>query len=145
MLSLSFPDATSPFPHPLAQEGQETAPAAVPDPLAEGEPAPRGGGLDTFLVPMLLIFAIFYFVLILPERKKQKARQGLLSALKKGDRVMTTSGMYGTVAQIQDDVVTLQVAEGVRLRFSRQAIQTVLADDAKEAPKPTAPATSNGG
>jgi preprotein translocase subunit YajC len=88
-------------------------------------------------VPMLLVVAIFYFVLIRPERKKQKKRDTMLRAMAKGDRVMTTSGMYGSVVAIQDDTVTLQVAEGVRLRFARAAVQNVLQEgEAAPAPEP---------
>lgn len=99
---------------------------------ADSSPAP-GGGLMGF-APILLILAIFYVVLILPERKKQKQRQAMLSALAKGDRVMTSSGLYGTVVQLTDEVVTLQVADNVRLKFARQAIQTIESE-------PAAPAT----
>ena len=96
--------------------------------------APQQGGSATlvFMVQMVAIFAIFYFLLIRPERKKQKNREAMIKTMKKGDRVMTTSGMYGNVAQVQDDVVTLQVADGVRLRFNRAAIQAVLEPEAKD-------------
>ena len=87
------------------------------------------GGPGSFLVPMVLIIGIFYVVLFLPERKKQKKRKEMLEAMKKGDRVMTSSGLYGSVTQIQDDVVVLQVADGVRLRFNRVAIQQVLTEE----------------
>ncbi len=129
-----------PLPHATAtpQEAVTEAPADPATNLPESgqSGAAKGSPWNTFLVPMLLLFAIFYFVLILPERKKQKARQAQIAALKKGDKVMTSSGMYGSIAQIQDDVITLQVADGVRLRFSRQAIQNVLQDEPKEPPKP---------
>ncbi len=79
-------------------------------------------------VPMLLIGVIFWVVLISPERKARKKREATLNALKKNDKVMTTSGIFGVVAQVKDDVVTVQVADGVRLRFSKQAIQDVMDD-----------------
>jgi preprotein translocase subunit YajC len=108
---------------------QDTAPA---------DPAPASpGGFS--LIPILLILGIFYVVLILPERKKQKQRQAMLSALAKGDRVMTSSGLYGTVVQLSDEVVTLQVAEGVRLRFARQAIQTLEGEPSAAAPSGEVP------
>ena len=94
--------------------------------------APPSGG-SSFLVPMLLVGAIFWFVMIGPERKQRKKRASMLSELGKGAKVMTTSGMIATVVQVQDDEVTLQAAEGVRLRFSLSAIQTVLADNEKAA------------
>ena len=98
------------------------------------EPAGQGGLFGgNFLIPMVLIIGIFYIVLILPERKKQKAREAMLGDLKKGDKVMTTSGLLGNVAQVQENVVTLQVADGVRLRFTRSAIQNILNPEEEEA------------
>ena len=61
--------------------------------------------------------------LIAPERKRRKKHEALLSQLKKGDEVITNAGLYGQVVQIQDQVVTLQVADGVRMKFSLQAVQ----------------------
>lgn len=75
------------------------------------------------LLPLLMVGAIFWFILIAPERKKRKAREAQMSSLKKGDRIMTTTGMYATIAQIQDEVVTLQIADGVRVKFALAAIQ----------------------
>lgn len=111
----------------LASLVQDQAPA----PGSEEAP-PQGLFGGSFLVPMLLIVGIFYFVLIRPEKKKQKLREALLAGVKKGDRVMTSSGMFGTVAQVQEDVLTLQVADGVRVRFNRAAIQSIL-EDSEEA------------
>lgn len=92
-------------------------------PAQTGEKAPGTPGFS--ILPFLLIGLVFYFVLIGPERKNRKKREALLASLQKGDKVVTTSGMYGQIVQVQEDVVTLQVADGVRLRFSRAAIQTV--------------------
>jgi preprotein translocase subunit YajC len=91
--------------------------------------APSGGLLGTQLVPLVLIFVLFFFLLILPERKKQKHRQKMLDALKKGDRVVTSGGLHGTVVSATSDLVVLQAAENVRLRFSRTAIQGVVAEE----------------
>ena len=112
-----------------------TAPAAG-GAVAEPTTVPTGpmDSLRTF-IPILLVLGIFFFLLILPERKQRKKREAMLSALKKGDRVMTSGGLHGSVAMIQDDVVTLQVDEGVRLKFARSAIQTVLSDEAPAAAK----------
>lgn len=107
---------------------QETPPAPGPDAATpEGVASPSIPWL-----PVVLILVVFYFLLIAPERKQRKKREALLAALQKGDRVMTTGGLYASVAAIQDDVVTLQVADGVRMRFSRQAIQTVLQDEGSD-------------
>ncbi len=84
------------------------------------------------MVMMLGIFAIFWFLVIAPERKKKKQREELMGGLKKGDKIMTTTGMYASVAQIQDDIVTLQVADGVRIKFARAAIQGLVDPEAKK-------------
>ena len=105
----------------LVQEGGESTSAA-----------PSTG---SFWVPMVLIGVVMYFVLIGPERKNRKKREGLLAGLKKGDKVMTTSGIYGAVTQVQADVVTLQVADGVRMRFTRQAVQGLLEEEKGEKPE----------
>lgn len=99
--------------------------------LQEGgaAPSPAPGFSWT---PLILILAVVYFVLIAPERKTRKKREEMLTGLKKGDKVMTTSGMHASVAQVQGDVVTLQVADGVRLRFTVQAIQGLLEEPAQE-------------
>ena len=107
---------------PIASYVQEEAAPAT------GEAAPPTG-LNP-LIPAVLIAAIFYFVLIRPEKNKQKQREALLKSIKKGDKVMTSSGLFGNVADIREEVVTLIVAEGVRLKFNRAAIQTVI--DPKE-------------
>jgi len=78
------------------------------------------------MLPMLAILAIFWIVMIGPERKKRKAREAMLGALQKGDKVMTNGGMFGSVASVQDDVVTVQVADNVRIKFTRGAIQAVV-------------------
>ena len=82
---------------------------------------------DLAVMPMMLVIgALFFFLLILPERKKQKQRTQMLEALKKGDRVMTTGGLYGTVVTTTSEVVVLQVADNVRMRFTRAAVQTIV-------------------
>ncbi|MDP6370355.1 MAG: preprotein translocase subunit YajC, partial [Planctomycetota bacterium] len=83
------------------------------------EQAPAGM-FDNMLVPFALIFAIFYFLMIRPEKKNRKKRENMLAELGKGAKVMTSGGLYGTVIQVKDQVVTLQIAEGVRVRYSLQ-------------------------
>ena len=73
-------------------------------------------------VPMVAIFAIFYFLLVVPMRKRQKTLQTLIESLKKGDRVVTTGGLYGEIAAIDATVVVLKVADNVKLRVARSAI-----------------------
>ena len=98
------------------------------DAAAAGQPAGESSGGSSFLIPMVLIVVVFYFVLIGPERKQRKKREEMIKSLGKGDKVMTQGGMYASVAAVQDDVITLQIADGVRARFARSSIQTVLSD-----------------
>jgi preprotein translocase subunit YajC len=86
-----------------------------------------GGGM---LLPLLVVIAIFYFLVFGPDRKNRKKREEMLKQIKKGDRVMTTGGMYATVAAVAEDEVTLQIADGVRARFTRAAIQTITPEEA---------------
>jgi preprotein translocase subunit YajC len=123
---------------PILDLAQDAAPQDAATELAQAPAETTGGDVppsspgmfDSMLIPMVVIFAIFYFVMIGPERKARKKREGMLAAMKKGDAVVTSSGLHGTIVALADDVVTLQVDEGVRLRFSRAAIQTVVPKDA---------------
>jgi preprotein translocase subunit YajC len=84
--------------------------------------ASPGGALGGMLIPMLLIFGVMYLLVIRPQSKKAKEHQKMLSELQKGDDVATTGGLIGRITGIKDDVVTLQVQEGVRLRVLRSAV-----------------------
>jgi preprotein translocase subunit YajC len=74
------------------------------------------------LIPFALVLAIFYFVILLPMKKRQKKVQEFLSALKVGDKVVTSGGIYGAIAKIGEDAVQLQIAPNVRVDVSRAAI-----------------------
>jgi preprotein translocase subunit YajC len=74
------------------------------------------------LIPFALVLAIFYFVILLPMKKRQKKVQEFLSALKVGDRVITSGGIYGSIAKLNEQSVQLQVAQNVRLEVARSAI-----------------------
>jgi len=74
------------------------------------------------LIPFALVLAIFYFVILLPMKKKQKKVQEFLDALKAGDKIVTTGGLFGSIAKISDQVVQLQVAPNVRVDISKAAI-----------------------
>jgi preprotein translocase subunit YajC len=112
----------------------QTAPSTGAPP--PGAPAAEPMGNLNLLVPKLGIYAIFYFVMIGPERKQRKKREEMLKLVKKGDKVMTTGGMFGTVAAVADDSITLLVADGVRLKFTRAAIQSVEEPSADAGDKP---------
>lgn len=78
------------------------------------------------MLPMVLIIGVFYFILIRPQRKKDKAAKAMLAALKKGDRICTIGGIYGTITNIKDDVLTVEVGEQKTVMvFARWAIRNV--------------------
>ena len=87
------------------------------------------GGIVSLIVsmlPMVLIFVVFYFFMIRPQKKKDKQVKDMLAALKKGDRVCTIGGIYGTIEHIKDDTITLAVGKDhVNLVFARWAIRSV--------------------
>ena len=74
------------------------------------------------LIPFALVLAIFYFIILLPMKKRQKKVQEFLSGLKVGDRVITSGGIYGSITKLHEQSVSLQVAPNVRLEVSRTAI-----------------------
>jgi preprotein translocase subunit YajC len=84
----------------------------------------QGQGVNPLLqlLPFALVLAIFYFVIMLPMKKRQKRVQQFLQSLKVGDRVITSGGIYGLITKINDDTLQLQVAQNVRLEVARHAI-----------------------
>src|SRR5438876_6718265 len=98
--------------------------------LAYAASGPPGAGGSSALVTQLLffaaIFAIFYFLLIRPQQKQKRDRQSMLSSVKKGDRVVTTSGLHGTVVALNEHTVTLKVADSVRLDFDRSSLARIV-------------------
>jgi preprotein translocase subunit YajC len=91
-----------------------------------------GGGLGGFMLPLLLMFGIMYFLVIMPQQRQRKKMQEMLGAVKNGDKVVTTSGIYGTINGIDGDTFILKVADNVKIRIARAAIaQVETTDDAK--------------
>lgn len=77
------------------------------------------------LPPMIMMFAIFYFILIRPQQKKQAESRKMLDGLKEGDNVVTLSGIHGSIKKIKDDVVMLQIADNVKIKINRTSISTL--------------------
>ena len=102
----------------------QTAPSKTPN----GTPAkPKAGG-GSFLTTGLMFAAVFigmYFLVIRPQRKEEKRKKELLSKLDKGDKVVTTSGLIGTVSSVKDETVIINVGDGTRLEFLRSAVNEV--------------------
>ncbi|MDY0360005.1 MAG: preprotein translocase subunit YajC [Desulforegulaceae bacterium] len=83
------------------------------------------GGLGAF-VPLIIMFVIFYFLLIRPQQKKAKQHREMIENLKKGDRVITSGGLYGTISSLDETNVTLEVADQVKIKLVRGNIVSVL-------------------
>ncbi len=102
------------------------------------QPGGQGGGdVNTLiqLLPMVLIFAVFYLLLIRPQQKKAKEHKQMLDNLKKGDTVITQGGIYGRVAAIEDQVVFLEIAKDIKVKVVRGNIATVATTPASVEPK----------
>lgn len=89
-----------------------------------GAEGTQGGAFGAF-IPLILMFAIFYFLLIRPQQKKAKEHKNMVAALKKGDRVVSSGGLHGTVTGITDEVVTMEIAPKIRVKVNRGSIAGV--------------------
>jgi preprotein translocase subunit YajC len=90
--------------------------------LALSSSSGQGANPLVQLIPFALVLAIFYFIILLPMKKRQKKVQDFLGGLKVGDRVITSGGIYGSITKITDQSLQLQVAQNVRLEVARHAI-----------------------
>ena len=102
--------------------------------LASSAPPVGGSGTGAILTQVVFfgaIFAIFYFLLIRPQQRQRRERERLLAAIKRGDRVVTTSGLHGTVTGLNENTVTLRVADQVKLEFDRGSVGRVVETSAE--------------
>jgi len=90
----------------------------------------QAGGQSALMniVPLIFMFAIFYFLLIRPQQKKAKEHRAFLDALKKGDQVITAGGMHGKVIAINENIVTLEIAAGVNIKINKSFIASLKKD-----------------
>lgn len=95
---------------------------------AAGGATGGAGGIASF-IPLILIFGVFYFMLIRPQQKQAKLQQAFLDELKTGNKVVTKGGIHGTITGITDTVVTLEIADKVRIKVSRSSIGNPLSKD----------------
>jgi preprotein translocase subunit YajC len=103
--------------------------------LAMAPPANGAGGGSSLVSTIIMfgaIFLIFYFMIIRPQQKRSKERAKLLSNIQKGDKVVTSGGMHGTVIHIEEKTVLIQVSDNVKLKFERAAISNVISAGSKE-------------
>lgn len=91
-------------------------------PLLMGAPGGQGPGFSNQLMLILIIFAIFYFIVFRPMRKGQREVEQMRAELKNGDRVITSGGIYGTVVGVSEDAVQLRVAEQVKIQIAKSAV-----------------------
>ncbi|MBZ0156794.1 MAG: preprotein translocase subunit YajC [Alphaproteobacteria bacterium] len=103
----------------------------ISDAYAMG-PAPQGGaqpggaqGMLASLLPLILIFVVFYFLLIRPQQKKAKEHRQMLENIKKGDKVVTAGGVYGVVESVGPNAVVLKIAENVKVKFGKGYITAI--------------------
>lgn len=103
-----------------------------------GNPGGAAGGAESgwgFILPMIVIFVIFYFLLIRPQQKKQKELKAMIDNLAYGDTVITSGGIHGKITGLTDTIATLEIADKVRIKVSRSAIGAVIQKAGAPAPK----------
>ena len=86
------------------------------------------------LLPWVAVFAVLYFLVILPNKKREKARQEMISSLKKGDRVMLSSGFYGRIAKSGENIISVELGKGLVVEVDRNAIAAKVEEPSAEAP-----------
>ena len=89
-------------------------------------------GIGSLALPFLLVLAIYYFIVIMPTRRTQKKVQAMIDNLKVGDKVITNSGIYGTIAGLKEDRIQLRVAENVKVEMSRNAVTALQNPDQEQ-------------
>lgn len=88
----------------------------------------QGGGMGSFLIMMVLIFVVMYFLMIRPQQKKQKELTKFRDSLQKGDKVVTIGGIYGTIAEVKDRVVLLEIDNNVKIRVDKSSLVKDISD-----------------
>jgi preprotein translocase subunit YajC len=99
----------------LAQDAAPATAAATASPLAQ----------ITNFMPLILIFVVFYVLIIRPQQKKLADQDKMVKALKRGDRVITSGGIYGKITRLEDDAITLEVADNVNIKVVRAQVQSL--------------------
>jgi preprotein translocase subunit YajC len=93
--------------------------------IAQAQPQ---GGLYSMLLPMVLIIVVFYFFMIRPQMKRQKELAKFRSSLQKGDKVVTTGGIYGKIEEIKDNIIVLEIAPNVKVRVDKSVVLKDITD-----------------
>ena len=107
--------------------------------LAEDAATPPAGGGTQMMVMMVLMFAMMYFLIIRPQRRQRQEHEARIRALKSGDKVVTSGGIYGLITNVKDATIILKVAESVRIEVDKASIATVLSKSEEADPVVEAP------
>ena len=99
---------------------------------ANGGQAGQAGGIAGFL-PIIILFAIFYFLLIRPQQKKAKEHKQMIENIKKGNRIVTSGGIFGTIISLDDTTIGLEIAEKVKIKVARGNISGLISDNEPQA------------
>ena len=91
--------------------------------------APEGAAGFFSLVPFILIFVVFYFLLILPQQRKQKQHKEMLTKLKKGDKIITSAGIWGSITRLDKETATVQVDDNTKVKIQRENISRLRTED----------------
>ena len=98
----------------------------VDNAYAMGAPGGEGGGSSVgTLLPFVLMFGVLYFLILRPQRKKQKSQQKMIDELKKGDAIVTSGGIHGVITNLRDDTLSVKIAENVKVEITRSAVSRV--------------------
>ena len=95
-------------------------------PVLAQQPAPGGGGSLFSLLPMVLLFVAMYFLMIAPQRKKQKAHEKMLSELASGDEIVTSGGIYGVITNVKDDRFVVRIADNTKIEVGKGFVSSVV-------------------
>jgi len=123
---------------------QVPADTAAGTTIGNGESTgPPPGGLSQMMLPLAILFGFMWLFVIRPERKRQKQRAAMLSSIGKGDRVVTLGGLHGEVLRLDETTITLRVADGVKIKFDRSAVNRQASTKAEDAPAEALASTSS--
>lgn len=102
--------------------------------LQGAQPArPQGTSLFAALIPFILVFVIFYLLIVMPQRKKQKKHLAMVEQLKPGDKIITSGGIFGTVMGVQQDRIELKVAANVKIDITKSSVAVILGPQQQKA------------
>ncbi len=93
-----------------------------------------GGSISSTILPFVLIFGLFYFLIIRPQQRQSRERKKMLAEVKRGDGVLTSGGIYGKIVSVKDDELTVEIAKGINIRMARSAVSEKIGsstDDSK--------------